>query len=103
MLRKRWRKTLLGVCPKAVQGQLVISVRGIYASTVPVPGKAETKAANFGSLGAKVAELVDTARWKQLIVTFVGMSRCVIRYGTSWCEISALHRISALCASILLG
>ena len=54
-LRERLRKTLLGVRPKTVQGQFVFSVWGNNASTVPVPGKVETEAASFRSLGAKIA------------------------------------------------
>ena len=46
-LRKRLRKTLLGVRPKTVQGQFVFSVGGSDASTVPVPGKVETEASKF--------------------------------------------------------
>ena len=69
------------------------------ASKVPVPGKAGTTAANFENLRAKVAQPVDTATPKRLLFTFVGSSWCVVRYGTSWCEIRALHRISALCTS----
>ena len=54
-LRKRWRKSRLGVRPKTVQGQLVFGVPRTIASTVPVPGTADTEAANLGRLGAKVA------------------------------------------------
>ena len=54
-LRERLRKTLLGVRPKTVQGQFVFSFGGNDASTVPVPGKVETEAASFRSLGAKIA------------------------------------------------
>lgn len=54
-LRERLRKTLLGMRPKTVQGQFVFSVGGNNASTVPVPGKVETEAASFRSLGAKIA------------------------------------------------
>ena len=54
-LRERLRKTLLGVRPQTVQGQFVFSFGGNNASTVPVPGKVETEAASFRSLGAKIA------------------------------------------------
>ena len=54
-LRKHWRKSRLGVRPKTVQGQLVFGVEGNIASTVPVPGTADTEAPNLGRLGAKVA------------------------------------------------